>query len=214
MRYRAQSQHGPSLQASILENGASGRLRLREGRAPIKVTQHSSGKDRTRARVSLLCYGGTVPGTQGRPSPSLPHPLYSCPPGLPQPDCPPCVPTAGSQPDPALLLFSWTSRLQGTKGKRGSSSAASTQGAQAQDGEPSSLGRHQQAGLHPRASCSPRAMRRAEEDTHLGPGLAAPSLSLPEPHLTPRLPLRSLGNLNAPMTPRSVLAGSLLLQRP
>ena len=121
------------------------------------------------------------------------------------------MPTAGSQPDPALLLFSWTSRLQGTKGKRGSSSAASTQGPQAQDGEPSSLGRHQQAGLHPRASCSPRAMRRAEEDTHLGPGLAAPSLSLPEPHLTPRLPLRSLGNRNAPMTPRSVLAGSLLL---
>ena len=29
LRYRGQSQHGPSLQASILENGASGRLRLR-----------------------------------------------------------------------------------------------------------------------------------------------------------------------------------------
>lgn len=49
--------------------------------------------------------------------------------------------------------------------------------------------------------------------THLGPCLVAPLLSLPEPLLTPSLPLRSLGNRNAPMTPRSVLAGSLMLQR-
>lgn len=44
-------------------------------------------------------------------------------------------------------------------------------------------------------------------------GLAAPFLSLPEPHLTPRLPLRSLGNRNAPMTPSDTLAGSLPLRR-
>ena len=47
--YQGKSQHGPSLPASTLENGASRRLRLREGRAPIKVTQHNSSKDRTRA---------------------------------------------------------------------------------------------------------------------------------------------------------------------
>ena len=55
--------------------------------------------------------------------------------------------------------------------------------------------------------------RGGERHTHLGPWLAAPFLSLSEPRPILRLPLRSLGNKNAPMTPSSILAGSLTLQR-
>lgn len=45
-----------SLTASSLENSTAGRLRLREGSATLKVTQHSSSRDWTRTWVSFfLC---------------------------------------------------------------------------------------------------------------------------------------------------------------
>lgn len=73
---------------------------------------------------------------------------------------------AGSWPGPAILLFGWTSTLQGTKEKQDSSPTACTRGNRARDGEPSCLEHHHQAGLSPRVSCSPQGpVRETEEDT-------------------------------------------------
>lgn len=44
MGYQGQFQCGLTLTASSLEDSAAGRLRLREGRATLKVTQHTSSR--------------------------------------------------------------------------------------------------------------------------------------------------------------------------
>lgn len=78
-----------SLTASSLEDSAAGRLRLREGRATLKVTQHSSSRqDETLDLLLPLPMEVTVSGIQGRwsPFPSPPHlflPFWVTPATLP-----------------------------------------------------------------------------------------------------------------------------------
>lgn len=115
------------------------------------------------------------------------------------------MPVAGSGPGPAWL----DEHLSRNEGETGLIPHRARTGSPGQRGKPPGPEHHHQAALGPGDL---RAGTRADTLTSGLDGPATPLLSLPEPHPTPRLPLRSLGNRNAPMTPSNKLAGSLPLR--
>lgn len=151
----------------------------------------------------------TVPGTWGRrcPFPNPSHlflPLWVTPATLPSICASGWLQARPSNP-PAWL----DEHLSQNEGETGLIPHRVRTGSPGQGGKPPGSEHHHQAALGPGDL---RVGTGTDTLTSGLDGLATPLLSLPEPHLTPRLPLRSLGNRNAPMTPSNKLAGSLPLR--